>query len=160
MVRGKEFIPMACPICDCELYTVISRKQHESENFTQSVICANESCKHTIGLLEPNSVISKLNNIDIVLNRVQALLNEIEPKLGVKDNFALEKPAADAVAAQANMNNYPKIPPETKYNPGTDQQEIPQEKPGVMTGSQPPAAQPSPAEDPESSDPEADQSPE
>jgi hypothetical protein len=155
MVRGKEFIPMACPMCNCEIYTVISTKQYNNENYIQSVMCANESCKHSIGLLEPNSIISKLNNIDIVLNRVQGLLNEIKPKLG-----ALEKPSADAVAAQANKNIYPKIPTGTKYNTGTPQQEIPPEEPIGMTGSHPAPAKPNPATDPESSDPEAGQSPE
>lgn len=159
MVRGKEFIPMACPICDCEVYTVISSKQHQNGDFIQSVKCANESCQHTIGLLEPNSVISKLNNIDVVLNRVQGLLNEIEPKLGMQNKLELEKQAADAVPVQANQNKYPKIPLGTQYNPGIPQQKISPEKPEAPMGAQPLNAKPNPEEDPASPDPEAGQSP-
>ncbi len=157
-MRGKEFTPMACPVCGCEVYTVRSLKQYESSVYIQAVSCANDTCRHTIGLLEPNSVISKLSIIDITLKRVSNLLDKIEPQLGIQAPDP-KIPAKDPVAVPDHKNIYPQIPQTMKYNRGIPQDDNPQDHPMSANQSQQPGEKISPGEDPESSDPEADQSP-
>lgn len=154
-MRGDEFIPMACPICKCELYTVTSIKQYEGGNFIQAVRCANNTCKHTIGFLEPNVVTSKLTAIDTVLQQVSTLLAKIEPHFKIKPTN-IPKADADALAVDAHQNQYPQIPKGAKFNPGEPQ--LDQTSTGMQKKDNKPPQGATPAEDPASSDPEADQS--
>lgn len=159
MVREKEFIPMGCPLCGCELYTVKSIKQYEHDVFIQNVECANESCKHIIGQLEPNSIISKLSGIDTILKRATEVLEKIEPELGVIPPKQ-QAPAKDAVPVPAHQGIQPQIPKDTKYKTGEPQLNQMNDKKMGAPGSEPSPRTPIPdQEDAESSDPEADQSP-
>ena len=158
MVRENEFIPMGCPLCGSELYTVKSIKQYESGGFIQNVKCANQNCEHTIGLLEPNSIISKLSTIDIVLKRATEVLTKIEPQLGIIASKQ-ETPAPDAVPVKAHQGIHPEMPKGTKYNTGNPQLDQVDDRTFSASGSKTEPNPPTPdEEDPLSSPPEADQS--